>query len=153
MHSGLKGRCPLTLSLLFDARLWLQAVRGAACTARLDWVAVTRLAGWWAGPSWQPWLDISVLDNSQPRSIQPEGLLLSTEILGLVAQSGETFTISEIWRVDSNHPRRKRSVIKALADRTRRICKPAHLEVQLNHLKTATQANGYTKADKYKQHF
>lgn len=41
----------------------------------------------------------------------------------------------------------KLGTIKTLAGGAKRICQPAYLEAELNHFKTALQANGYAKAE------
>nr|XP_060617816.1 uncharacterized protein LOC132767173 [Anolis sagrei ordinatus] len=67
--------------------------------------------------------------------------------LGHTVYRKPTHTNRYLHKNSNHHPSQKRSTIKALADRAKRICEPHLLQDELNHLNWALQANGYSTSD------
>nr|XP_060632240.1 uncharacterized protein LOC132775540 [Anolis sagrei ordinatus] len=67
--------------------------------------------------------------------------------LGHTVYRKPTHTDRYLHKNSNHHPSQKRSTIKALADRAKRICEPHLLQDELNHLNWALQANGYSTSD------
>nr|XP_060615776.1 uncharacterized protein LOC132765511 [Anolis sagrei ordinatus] len=67
--------------------------------------------------------------------------------LGHTVYRKPTHTDRYLHKNSNHHPSQKRSTIKTLADRAKRICEPHLLQDELNHLNWALQANGYSTSD------
>ncbi|XP_067325658.1 uncharacterized protein [Anolis sagrei] len=71
----------------------------------------------------------------------------SDQQLGHTVYRKPTHRDRDLHQNSNHHPSQKRSTIKALADRAKRICEPHLLQDELNHLNWALQANGDSTSD------
>lgn len=67
--------------------------------------------------------------------------------LGHTVYRKPTHTDRYLHNTSNHHPCQRKGIIKTLVDRARRICEPEQLATELEHLKRALMANGYTKND------
>lgn len=67
--------------------------------------------------------------------------------LGHTVYRKPTHTDRYLHALSNHHPSQKYGVIRTLTERARRICEPENLQAELEHLKTAFEANGYSKRE------
>ena len=72
-------------------------------------------------------------------------LLSRKEKLGHTVYMKLMYTDRYLHRKFNHHPCQKYGVIKTLTERAMKICEPESLEVELEHLTSPLQANGYSK--------
>lgn len=67
--------------------------------------------------------------------------------LGHTVYRKPTHTDRYLQRNSNHHPCQKFGIIKTLTERARRICEPNAIDKELEHLKKALMANGYSKQE------
>nr|CAH7725124.1 unnamed protein product [Callosobruchus chinensis] len=58
-----------------------------------------------------------------------------------------THTDRYLHKLSNHHPTQKAGIIKTLSERAKRICAPAYLEEEQEHLEQVLMGNGYSKSD------
>nr|CAH7743508.1 unnamed protein product [Callosobruchus chinensis] len=58
-----------------------------------------------------------------------------------------THTDRYLHKLSNHHPTQKAGIIKTLSERAKRICAPAYLEEEQEHLEQVLMGNGYSKND------
>ncbi|KAK9890114.1 hypothetical protein WA026_008924 [Henosepilachna vigintioctopunctata] len=67
--------------------------------------------------------------------------------LGHTVYRKPTHTDRYLHALSNHHQSQKYGVIRTLTERARRICEPENLQSELEHLRTAFEANGYSRRD------